>query len=430
MSALSSLIAVVAVVVLVFVVALLAAAETSVSLLPRGRVRRLAETGGARARTLDALSERSGRLSGTHALVAGLGFAAAGAVVTWGLAGTYRGMPLWADTLLGIAIGGLVLFMFGEALPRSLAVANPERVALAVATWTARVTAAAYPFARLSAAPFAWVASLAHAEVTFEVPWLTEDEFRSQGPMDEEEVAREEAEDALIEAVADFTGKIVREVMVPRTDMVAIEDTGTFDEALDLIAAHGFSRLPVYHETLDDIRGVVYAKDLLLQLRGSDRTRVLPVSLARPAEFVPETKPAEELLIEMRRRSHMAIVADEYGGTAGLVTMEDLLEEIVGDIFDEYDREMPLVTELGARRWRVDARLPVDDLNERFGTAIELEAESVGGLFTELAGHIPAVGESVEVEGLTLTVAEMEGTRVRVLDVESRGTTDEEKGHE
>jgi CBS domain containing-hemolysin-like protein len=120
-------------------------------------------------------------------------------------------------------------------------------------------------------------------------------------------------------------------------------------------------------------------------------------------------------------------VADEYGGTAGLVTLEDLLEEIVGDIFDEYDREMPLVTDLGAGRWRIDARLPVDDLNERFGTAIELEAESVGGLVTELAGHIPAVGESVAVEGLRLTVVEMQGTRVRLLDVESNGTAGDDK---
>lgn len=425
-TAFASLVALVVVAGLVFLVALLAAADASVHLLPPARIRRLAETGGAAGRALDRLADSPSRLLATEALVAALSFAAASAVIAWGLALTYPGLPLWADALLGAGIGTLLLFTLAEALPRALAITNPERVALSAAAWTGRVTAVVYPVARLLSRPFVWIASLSHPEVQIDVPWMTEDEYRDFVTADEEEAAREEAEDALIEAVSDFADKIVREVMVPRTDMVGIEDSAGSDEALELISKHGFSRLPVYHETLDDIIGVLYAKDLLLQLRHCDGGEVRPADIARPAYFVPETKPLEELLVEMRRTAHMAIVADEYGGTAGLVTIEDLLEEIVGDIFDEYDRQVQLVVDLGGGMWRVDARLPVDELNERFGTAIDREAETVAGLFSELVGHIPTVGESVGIEGLTLTVTDMQGTRVRKLDVSSSRTHDEE----
>jgi len=206
--------------------------------------------------------------------------------------------------------------------------------------------------------------------------------------------------------------------MVPRTDMVCLEDVTPVPDALSTIAQSGLSRLPVYHETLDDIRGVLYAKDLLVCI-GSDSCPAVVGSIAREAYFVPETKPVDEMLVELRqRKTHIALVADEYGGTAGLVTIEDLLEEIVGEIFDEYDRAEPLVTELDTGELLLDARLPIDDFNDLLGTAIDLEADSIGGLFVELAGHIPVPGESLEVEGVRITVRDVEGTRVRRLIVE------------
>jgi putative hemolysin len=422
-----SVIAVLVVVALGFVVALLSAASCAVQLLARGRVRRLAETGGTPAQALDELSEHMSRLLATEALVVTGGFAAAAVALTSGIAVTYPAIPLLAGAAIGLVLAALVMFTLAVALPRSLALANPERVALAAAPWALRVTTVVYPLARLLAAPFVWATSLSHPEVALQVPWVTEDEYRAFAAGDEEEAAREEAEDALIDAVGEFAGKIVREVMVPRTDMVGIEDTESAADALALIREHGFSRLPVYHETLDDVVGVLFAKDLLLRCGLEGSASVRPAEIAREPYFVPETKPLEELLVEMRSRAHMAIVADEYGGTAGLVTMEDLLEEIVGDIFDEYDRQVQLVTQLAEGRWHVDASMPVDDLNERFGTAIDGEAETIGGLFSELVGHIPAAGESVQVEGLTLTVTDMEGTRVRRLDVSSTGTPDTEE---
>jgi CBS domain containing-hemolysin-like protein len=233
----------------------------------------------------------------------------------------------------------------------------------------------------------------------------------------DEDADREEAEEALLEAVSDFAEKIVREVMVPRTDMKALPDTALVADAVRLIDRTGFSRLPVYHESTDDIRGVLYAKDLLVALAAGKADG--PIGpMAREPYFVPETKQVEELLVEMRTRNHIAIVADEYGGTAGLITLEDLLEQIIGEISDEYDRDLPLITDLEDGRFSVDARLPVDDLNEVFGTDIDIDADSVGGLFTEVAGRIPDVGESVSVDGLKLTVNELQGNRICRLTVE------------
>ena len=217
--------------------------------------------------------------------------------------------------------------------------------------------------------------------------------------------------------MSDFAEKVAREVMVPRTDVTALPETATTEDAVRAIQETGYTRLPVYRDTIDDVRGVLYAKDLLVAC-ALDGGVVSVADRARAPYFVPETKPVEELLLEMRTRTHIAIVADEYGGTAGIVTLEDLLEEIVGDISDEYDREEPLLTQLSAERYRVDARMPVDELNELFGTDIETEADSVGGLFADVAGRIPEVGESLVIEGLRLTVDVVEGTRVRQLVVE------------
>ncbi|HZL06141.1 MAG TPA: hemolysin family protein, partial [Coriobacteriia bacterium] len=332
---------------------------------------------------------------------------------------------VWFGLLLGAAIAAIIVFVAGEALARTLVVHNPERVALAAAPIAKRLTAVLYPVARASAAPLIGLAGLVASEPVTDA-WLTADEIRAAAPNDDEGISRDEAEEAIIDAVADFTHKIVREVMVPRTDMVCIEDTATVSEALEVIEQSGVSRVPVFHDTLDDIRGVLYAKDLLLCIGGGRCVDGQLVSIAREPYFVPETKPIEELLIEMRTRTHIAIVADEYGGTAGLVTIEDLLEEIVGEIFDEYDVAMPMMIDLGDGRARIDARMPIDDLNAAFGTDIELEADSVGGLFVELAGHIPTPGEVLEVEGLRLVVEDVEGNRVRGLLVEPAATQEED----
>jgi putative hemolysin len=424
MTALMTLIAIVVAVVSIAAAFVSAAAESAVRTLSLARVRRLREASERGAAALDVLAERPSHVGAVQALVCGLAFAAVSSVGAWVLESLWTGVPAWFDTLAAVIAGGVIVFSFGEALPRALVAANAESVGLLVADAASVLTAVFYPVARVLSRPWTGTTRLITGERASDVPWADAAEEHRVGG--EEEAPNGEVGEDLLEAVTGLEQKVVREVMVPRTDMVAIEDTASITEALHAIVAGGVSRVPVYHETLDDIRGVLYAKDLLPALADPESTAV-PIELVRPALFVPETKEIEELLREMRRRTHIAIVADEYGGTAGLVTIEDVLEEIVGEIFDEYDPQVAMVTQLEDGRVRIDGRLAIDEIDERFGTALDVEADTAAGLFTEVAGHIPQVGESAEVQGLRLTVAAMEGNRVRQLIVEPvQSHTDEE----
>ena len=425
MTIVATVVAAFALVITLAMVSVLAAAETSVAVVHRGRARRLAETGEHGGTAFDALAEHPSRLAAAHAASVILGVALSTAALTWALDIAWSALPPWTDAAIAMLIAFAVVFSLGEALPRAIALANPEDVGLAASPAALAVSGVLGPFVRVLALPWTRLTALITGVRGPSLPWFETGEEHRFGSSDEEQAAHEAEEDDFMEAVSGLHEKIVREVMVPRTDMVAIEDTASLQETLEMITAAGVSRVPVYHETLDDIRGVLYAKDLLPRI-GPDGGPVRPADIVRPALFVPETKPVEELLREMRRRTHIAIVADEYGGTAGLVTIEDLLEEIVGEIFDEYDPEVSLVTELPDGGFRVDARLPVDEFDERFGTVLDVEADTAGGLFTELAGRIPLVGETVEVQGVRLTVDEMEGNRVRQLIVERAPTQSEE----
>ena len=412
--------------------ALLCAAETAVLMLTPGRVHRLAEAERSGSAALDELSDQRHRLRAVATLVGGVAFATAavfgsmlGGVFWTSGSGTDATMTAGAFLAASSVVGGVLMVLLThalvQALPRTLGVTNPERIALGTARVVLPVTRMIYPIARVLGGPWKWAVSVAGGQREVS-PWAVTPEWR--GTESAEQGEREEAEEALLEAVSDFVEKVAREVMVPRTDMKALPDTSTAADAVSLISKTGFTRIPVYHSTIDDVRGVLYAKDLLKALvEGAADTPV--IGLARQPYFVPETKPVEELLVEMRERTHIAIVADEYGGTAGLVTLEDLLEEIVGDISDEYDREEPLVVEVGPEHYRVSARLPVDDLNELLGTDFDIDADSVGGLFTEVAGRIPEVGESVDIEGVRFTVTELQGTRICQLSVQPTGSASE-----
>lgn len=216
----------------------------------------------------------------------------------------------------------------------------------------------------------------------------------------------------LILSVLEFTDTIVREVMVPRTDMITIEGAASTDDAVDIVLSSGRSRVPVTGESVDHVVGVIYARDLLEMF--DQRSPARPIrSIAHDAYFVPETKPIPELLREMQaNQQHMAIVIDEFGGTAGLVTIEDLIEELVGEIVDEYDDEEPMIVEVDGA-WLVDARLDVDDLARVVGVELPSdEWDTVGGLVLELAGRVPEEGEAFDHDGLVFTADTVRGRRV------------------
>jgi CBS domain containing-hemolysin-like protein len=222
----------------------------------------------------------------------------------------------------------------------------------------------------------------------------------------------------MIHSVFELGDTLVREVMVPRTDMVYIERGKTLRQGLSLALRSGFSRIPVVGENEDDVVGIAYLKDIVARgLEHRDGESVEKVeSIMRPATYVPDSKPIDELLREMQaRQSHVAIVIDEYGGTAGLATIEDILEEIVGEIADEYDQEQPTVEWLSPDIARVTSRLPVDELADEFGVTIDAEdVETVGGLLAQALGRVPIAGSAATVAGLRLTAENLAGRRNRI----------------
>jgi magnesium and cobalt exporter, CNNM family len=255
-----------------------------------------------------------------------------------------------------------------------------------------------------------------------EGPFASEAELRDLVDLAAEESrVIEDDERRMVHSVFELADTIVREVMVPRTDMVFIERDKTLRQALSLALRSGFSRIPVVGEDKDDIVGVVYLKDLVRRThdhRAAESSELVE-SVMRPPTFVPDSKPVDELLKEMQlTQSHIAILIDEYGGTAGLVTMEDLVEEIVGEIADEYDREPPAVEELLDGSYRISARLGVEELGERFDKEIvDDDVETVGGLLAKHLGRVPIPGDECVVEGLRLRAESTGGRRNRISTV-------------
>jgi len=242
---------------------------------------------------------------------------------------------------------------------------------------------------------------------------VTEEEIQKLMDAGEEEGLINEEENEMIQSIFALGDTVVREIMVPRTDMAYVNVDATVHEVVSSIIACGHSRIPVFDGTIDNIVGLVYAKDLL-RYWGMDESAVLLKNILRPPYFIPETKNLEELLHEFKKqRIHLAVVVDEYGGTSGLVTIEDLLEQIVGDIQDEYDLEEEWLVEDADGSVVVDARLPIEDLEEHFGIEIAREKfETVGGLIFHLTGRIPAAGEEVESDTIRLTVLEADPRKI------------------
>jgi len=262
-----------------------------------------------------------------------------------------------------------------------------------------------------------------------EGPFATQIELRELVDLAEQRGVVERGERQMIHSVFSLGTTIAREVMVPRTEMVWIESKKTLRQALTLFLRSGFSRIPVIGENVDDVLGILYLKDVVRRLQADPAAESAPVvDLMREAIFVPESKPVDDLLSEMQAaRVHLVIVVDEYGGTGGLVTIEDILEEIVGEITDEYDVERPPVERLPDGTVRVTARLPVEDLGELFDVELPAsEVETVGGLLAQALGRVPIPGATATVGGLQLTAEGTTGRRNRIESLLVRRVTDVE----
>jgi putative hemolysin len=306
----------------------------------------------------------------------------------------------------------VVVFVFAESLPKTWAVQHPERASLLTAPIVSAIVS--FPPIRLLARGLIGLTNLIiPGKGLKEGPYVSEQEILAMADAAVEEDVIEREERQLIHSIIEFGDTVVREVMIPRPDMVAIEARATVNDAMEVVMAAGYSRIPVYEQGIDDINGLLYAKDLMRAVRDK-RGDVQVRELSRKANFVPETKRVAELLPEMQKqKSHMAIVVDEHGGTAGLVTLEDLIEELVGEIVDEYDVEEPPIEPLPGGDVRVNARMPIDELNELLEAEFpEGDYDTVGGLVYYLLGHVPAEGETVDYDGRRLRAERVQGRRI------------------
>jgi CBS domain containing-hemolysin-like protein len=324
----------------------------------------------------------------------------------------------WRTFGIAIAVMTAVLYVVAGIWPRALGRRFDQQLASAAAGFLYPVVRALGPVPRLL---MRLGGALTPGRGTRENVLASEEELRGLVDLLEERRVIEPRERKMIHSVFELGDTIVREVMVPRTDIVFAERDKTVRQVLSLALRSGFSRIPVVGENEDDVVGIAYLKDLVARSReepGAESVEKVE-SVMRPATFVPESKPVDALLREMQARQiHVAIVIDEYGGTAGLATIEDILEEIVGEIADEYDREQPVVDWLEPGHARVTARLPVEDLAELFGVRIEAEdVETVGGLLAHALGRVPIAGSTGTVAGLTLTAESLAGRRNRISTV-------------
>ena len=411
---------IVVIVVLLAASGVLAMAETSLVRMNRIKAKSLVDERKRGARTLARLIENPARFLNPILLLVLICQLVSATLVGVVAAHLFGGLGV----LLGIVFEVVVIFVFFEAVPKNWAVQNPERAALLSAPLVS--TLIRFP-------PIRWISTLliglanrimGVAETPGDIhhSYITDSELKAMADVAHEEKVIEHEERTFIHSIIDFGDTVAREVMTPRPDMVTADADATVRAALETSLAAGYSRIPVEEEGIDDIIGIAYVKDLVRDERAGRAGQPVRGSI-RPAKFIPESKVVSELLREMQEEKfHMAIVVDEYGGTAGLITLEDLLEELVGDIVDEFDVEEPTLERCDDGSVLVSALYSVDDAEELLGAELPQGTwDTVGGLMLDLVGGVPNQGDSVEVDGFRLTALDVRGRRIQRVRIEPTG---------
>jgi putative hemolysin len=396
-------------VALILVSALLTGAEAAYFSLGRARLKRLAEQHDPQQGPLPPLLSRPHDLLVTLLVgitLANIGASALAASIAADLFGP-------AGLAISIAVMTVLLLVFGEVLPMTMAVEHPERYSAWVSRPVGWLSAVLWPVRKVLSAFTAMTLRLVGSERPRGEPEISEEELRTLVDVGAREGVVDRTEREMIHKVFELEDTIVREVMVPRPDMFCLDVTTPNAGILPLLRENLHSRVPVFEETVDHIVGVLYTKDLLPHLRGLPHDFDLRSRL-HPPYFVPESKRADALLREFQaKKLHLAIVVDEYGSTAGLVTLEDLLEELVGEIRDEFDEEERLIQKVDASSYRVSGKLAIDELNAATGLRLPKDSfDTVGGWVLDLFGRVPHRGEKAQAAEATVTVEKVERTRV------------------
>jgi CBS domain containing-hemolysin-like protein len=379
--------------------------ETALVSLNKIRIKRLAEEGDRNAKILEELIRYPNRLLATVLVGNNIVNIAAAAIATSIAIGIFHN---WG---VGVATGvmTLLVLVFGEMTPKSMAASNAERISLMVARPLSLLVKIFYPVVRALVFITKPLVRMLGGDISLN-QFFTTEEFKMLVKVGAEEGVIEKEEKEMIHGIIEFGETEAKEVMAPRIDIVGIESTASIEEANELVLKSGYSKIPVYEGSIDNIIGVLHARDLLKAVEGKKSIK----EIMRPVYYVPETKKLDELLKELRKRkTQIAIVVDEYGGTAGLVTVEDIVEEIVGEIMDEFDVEEIPIQKIDEKTVMLDARLNIGDLNDALELNLpEEEFDTIGGLIFNTLGKIPVTGERVEINGVILTVVKMRGRRI------------------
>lgn len=417
-------------ILLTLVNAFFAASEIAVVSLSKVKLQKMAQDGDVRAKKLVRLTASSSRFFSTIqigvTLVGFLASALASESFSDGLAARLAFLPFSPAFIKGLSSVLITLLLsyfslvFGELVPKKVATARAEQMSLKFAGALSATAAIFRPVVSFLTASTNAVLRAFGIDPNSAGPTVTEEGIMMMVDAGEQKGVLDEDAKDMISNIFDFSDSTVGEAMTHRTEVGAVEDTASVEDVVALSMREGYSRIPVYHEDLDSILGIIYVKDLLKFVGRALKPGISVTSLMRPAYFVPESKPCSELFSEMTaRRFQIAVVVDEYGGTEGIVTMEDLLESIVGNIQDEYDNEDDEFQREGDNRFSVDGTAPVDEVSRLTGVELpEGDYDTIAGLIMERLGRVPKPNEHphVRVKGLTLTVAEMEDRRIaRVL---------------
>lgn len=340
----------------------------------------------------------------------------------------------YADSFSFIFITMLMAYItlvLGELVPKRMALQWSDKVALAVAKPILFLSKIAFPIVKLLTFSTNFIVKMFGGSAENNSSQITEEEIRLMINVGEERGIIRETETEMINSIFEFDDTVVKEVMTPRTDIAAININASLEEIMEVIVEEHFSRIPVYEDTIDNIVGLLYVKDLFGMMKYGKEFKVSLKDIIRPAYFVPEYKKIDELFKEMQKsKTHIAIVIDEYGGTAGLITIEDLLEEIVGNIFDEYDDVVLEYEQLDDNTYLINGMLSIDEVNDIMHTELpedELEFDTISGMVLSLSGKMPEVGDEVEFDGVQFRIEEVDDKRITKIRIKKQPDEAEEQ---
>lgn len=420
-----------AIIALICVNAFFAASEMAIVSVKNTKIKSMMDDGNKRAAIIYRFMQEPSKLLATIQigitfsgfLASAIGAQAVAEKFAKVLAATGNGVLVQYSVVLATVVVTVIIafitLVLGELAPKRIALENSEKIAMWVAYPINLLSKAASPAVRFLTYSTEIVTRLLGSTDKGIQDHITEEEIRLMINVGEEKGIFQGTETEMINSIFEFDDTVVKEVMTPRTDMKALDADDNIEDILDLIIEENFSRIPVYDETVDKIIGILYVKDLFSIIKRGEEKTVSLRSIIREAHYVSEYKKINELFKEMQKsKSHIAIVIDEYGGTAGLITIEDLLEEIVGNIFDEYDEEVIESEKLDENTWIVSGMISIDEVNDLLDTNIEEEEfDTISGKFLSMSGKMPDVGDLVEFNGFRFMVTEVDDKRISKLEI-------------